>query len=73
MAVLGGNVLLLCGSVLGMVMGASVGMRVRAGLAVVACLSLSSAPLARRLLDSEPNIPVMYICTCINLIMVLYE
>jgi hypothetical protein len=50
-AVFGGNMLLFCGGVLGMVMGASVGVRVRVGLAVVACLSLSSAPLAHRFLD----------------------
>ena len=45
--------LLFCGGVLGMVMGASVGVRMRVGLAVVACLSLSSAPLAHRFLDGE--------------------
>ena len=49
----GGNTLLLCGGILGMVMGVSVGVRMRVGLAVVACLCLSSAPLARRLIDSE--------------------
>ena len=36
-----------------MVMGASVGVRVRVCLVVVACLSLSSAPLAHRFVDSE--------------------
>lgn len=52
-AVVGGNVLLVCGGVMGMVMGASVGVRVRVSLAVIACLSLSSAPLAHRFLDGE--------------------
>ena len=52
-AIYGGNLLLVCGGVLGMVMGASVGVRVRVCLVVVACLSLSSAPLAHRFVDSE--------------------
>ena len=47
--------LLLSGGVLGMVMGASVGVRVGVGVAVVACLSLSSAPLARKFIDSESH------------------
>lgn len=36
-----------------MVVGASVGVRVRVSLAVIACLSLSSAPLAHRFIDGE--------------------
>ena len=53
MAVLGGNVLIVCGGVLGVVIGVSLGGRVSMGLTVVACLSLSSAPLARRFIDGE--------------------
>ena len=52
-AVLGGNMLIVCGGALGMVIGVSVGVRMSMGLTVVACLSLSSAPLARRFIDGE--------------------
>ena len=52
-AMFGGNLLLLCGGVLGMVIGVSFGVRMRVCVAVVACLSLSSAPLARQFIDSE--------------------
>ena len=65
MAVVGGNVLLVCGGVLGMVVGLSVGVRVSVALAVVACLSLSSAPLAHRFVDGEqPLVCVLSIYNC---------
>ena len=43
-----------------MVMGASVGVRVRVCLVVVSCLSLSSAPLAHRFIDSEQGMQFFF-------------
>ena len=70
MAVFGGNALLLCGGVLGVVMGASVGVRVRVGLAIIACLSLSSAPLAHRFLESEGDRVLECFVKCVRCVCV---
>ncbi|CAI7994390.1 Transmembrane and coiled-coil domain-containing protein 3 [Geodia barretti] len=48
--------LIVCGGALGMVIGVSVGVRMSMGLTVVACLSLSSAPLARRFIDDSVEV-----------------